>query len=216
MGEPLLTKEEMNIIDCCKSYPYIGKRNDSPIFIWIVSVIILLFVIAYIIYEISSGKTVNFGFIVCFSCAIIFGYIIKKMQFDAMKILTQYFRDENGMYYKIQFTKVSTQIVRFQRVYSLMPLVGEVKTLINAYEALKVKDGLLENAYEGAQSKILAYYYVKRFKQGYQDWDVYNGGAAKVIPLGKITHIEKNKYESILNGERKVIKIPDVYGSLEK
>ncbi len=59
-----------------------------------------------------------------------FAYIIKKMQFDTMKMLTQYFKDENGIYYKIKFTKISTKVLRVKREYSLIPLVGEVKTLI--------------------------------------------------------------------------------------
>lgn len=216
MEEQFLTKEEVAVIDNCKSYPYIGKKNKSVIFVWGVSILIILGMVFGIIYITSTGKPFEYTMIVmCICCVFMFGYIMKKFQFDAMKILTQYFRDENGMYYKIQFTKVCAKRVRFHHCYSLIPLVGEIKTLINAYHAAKVKDGLLEEAYEDAQSKILAYYYVKRYKQGYKDWDVINGGAANVIPLGKISHIEKNKYESVLNGKRKVIKIPDVYGRLD-
>lgn len=68
----------------------------------------------------------------------------------------------------------------------MIPLVGEVQTLTNAFRALKEKDGYLEDAYADAQNKILAYYYVKRFKQGYKDWDVMNGDLAKVIKVKEL------------------------------
>lgn len=96
----------------------------------------------------------------------------------------------------------------------MIPLVGEVQTLTNAFRALKEKDGYLEDAYADAQNKILAYYYVKRFKQGYKDWDVMNGNLAKVIPLGSLKYISGNKYEAILDGKRKVIKVKELYGKI--
>lgn len=210
-----LTKEEMLVIDSCKNYPYTGKKNMKSFVMGIIALIFVVILTVFIVVAAFNGMKMEY---IMFAGAgltiLLFAYIIKKFQFDAMKALTQYFRDETGMYYKIQFTKVCAQVIKIKREYSLIPLVGEVQTLINAYKGLKIKDGYLENAYEDAQSKILAYYYVKRFKQGYKDWDVMNGGPAKVIPLGSLKYISGNKYESILDGKRKVIKVKEVYGKI--
>ena len=210
-----LTKEEMMVIDSCKSYSYKGKKNMKTFAMGIVVLVVLTVMTLYIVIgAMNYVPFTNLMFAGAGIVLILFAYIIKKFQFDAMKILTQYFRDEPGMYYKIQFTKVCAQIVRFQAEYSLIPLVGEVKTLINAFKALKEKDGYLDAAYEDAQSKLLAYYYVKRYKEGYKDWNAINGGPAKVMPLGYLKHISGTKYESMLNGTKRIIKVKEVYGQI--
>lgn len=155
MEEINWSKEEMLIIDACQSYTYQGKKNKSPVLVWIITCVILVCAVGAVVYISANGgdfhAMMGIGVVAFF---IIVAYIIKKLQFDAMKILTQYFRDENGDYFKVQFTKVSTKVIRIQQEYSLIPLVGEVKTLINGYKALKEKEGWLEEAYESAKSKM--------------------------------------------------------------
>ena len=80
-------------------------------------------------------------------------------------------------------------MVRIKKHYSLIPLVGEVKTFLDAMNKLKVKEGYMEEAYQDAQNKALGYYYIKRFKQGIMDWDWFHGGEAKVVYLGKIDDV---------------------------
>ena len=210
-----LTKEEMAIIDACKGYPYKGKKNMKA---FVMSIIVLIILICITVYMVIGAYNdlpfENMMFAGSGAILILFAYIYKKFQLDAMKILTQYFRDETGMYYKVQFTKVCAQVVKIHREYSLIPLVGEVKTLLNSFRAAKEKDGYMEEAYADAQSKILAYYYVKRYKQGYKDWNAMNGGPAKVIPLGYLKHISGTKYQSMLNGKTKNIKVKEVYGKI--
>lgn len=106
-----------------------------------------------------------------------------------MKALTQYYVDQNNDCYKIKFTKVSTKVVKVEQHYSLIPLVGEVKTFLDAMEKLELKENYMEDAYKEAQNKVLGYYYVKRFKQGIKDWDWVHGGEAKVTYLGKIDNV---------------------------
>ena len=209
-----ITKDEINIINKCKSYCYQGK-NISSVNVMIGAFIILLICVFFSFYFAYNNQDAKIIVVIFIGFLVMISYIIKKMQFDTMKILTQYFKDENNEYYKIQFTNISTKIVRIQRVYSLIPLVGEVKTFINAYKALEYKDELLESAFEDAQSKLMAYYYVKRFKNGIQDWNIWHGGEAKVIPLGSLEHIVKEKYKSTCNNKTKIIKIDKCYGIVE-
>ncbi len=145
MEEIVLSYEEADILDRCKCYPYDGEKVTSPVVVWIIASIIMLSLMSGIVYLMAVDRVENARLLLFTVMAIVFGYIIKVMQFDAMRALTQYFVDEKGIYYKIRFTKISTKLVRVKRAYSLIPSVGEVKTLINAYKAERYKEELPED-----------------------------------------------------------------------
>lgn len=63
--------------------------------------------------------------------------------------------------------------------------------LAATFVAMKEKDGILNDiAVESAEVRT-AYYYLKRYKIGYRDWDVMNGGDCRITPLGKLTRTQK-------------------------
>lgn len=185
------SNDDWNEINRSTVYSYTGKNVKSHTSVFIISMIFILLIVALFAYLTVTDKMDNgiiaILFIVLF--LLVVAYIVKKLQFDTMKALTQYYVDQNKDCYKIKFTKVSTKMVRVEQRYSLIPLVGEVKTFLDAMEKLKVKEDYMEEAYQEAQNKVLGYYYVKRFKQGIMDWDWFHGGEAKVIYLGKIDNV---------------------------
>lgn len=183
----MLTETDMNDLANCKVYSYQGKKVRSHTHVLIVSLLIII-PTAVMLGLLMSQEIIDQSVIAwCLIGAFLLmvAYIVKTLQFDAMKALTQYFIDSEGYCYKIQFTKVSTRIVKVNRQYSVVPLVGEVKTLIDSVEKLKLKEEYMEEAYSDAQNKALGFYYVRRFKQGIKDWNWFSGGEAKVICLGK-------------------------------
>ena len=185
------SNDDWNRINKSTVYYYSGKKVKSHTSVFITTMILILLIVALCAYFTVIKKMDNgviaILYIVLF--LLVVGYIVKKLQFDTMKALTQYYVDQNGDCYKIKFTKVSTKVVRVKQHYSLVPLVGEVKTFLDAMEKLKFKEDYMEEVYKEAQNKALGYYYVKRFKQGIIDWDWFHGGEAKVIYLGKIDNV---------------------------
>ena len=185
--EAVFTEVELQELSRCKVYSYQGKKVKTHTQVLLFSVLFII-PIAIGFGFIMSMELVDQGILsLCFLGAFIImvAYIVKVLQIDAMNALTQYFVDAVGDCYKIQFTKVSTKVLKVKRQYSLVPLVGEVNTLIDAIEKLKCKEEYMAEAYEDARDKALGYYYVSRFKQGIKDWNWYSGGEAKVILLGK-------------------------------
>ena len=183
----MMTETDMNELAKCKAYFYKGKKAKSHIHIFIVSVFIMM-PVALILGFLMSQEIIDQGVLAwCFIglFLLMVAYIVKTLQFDTMKALTQYFVDSEGSCYKIQFTKVSTRIVKVEHQYSIIPLVGEVKTIIDSIEKLKIKGEYMEEAYNDAQNKALGFYYVRRFKQGIKDWNWFRGGEARVTYLGK-------------------------------
>jgi len=183
----MITTAEMEELAKCKVYTYNGKKVKSHTHILIVS-LIFIFSAILILGFFMFKETVDKGIIaLCLIGAfiIMIAYIVKNLQFDAMKALTQYFVDSEGDCYKIQFTKVSAQVIKVKRQYSVVPLISEVLTLIDSLEKLKIKEEYMKEAYADAKDKALGFYYVNRFKQGISDWNWLSGGEAKVILLGK-------------------------------
>ncbi len=182
----MITAAEMEELAKCRVYTYNGKKVKSHTHILIVSLLIIpiFLILGFLMFnEIIDRGIIALCLIGAFLLMVV--YIVKNLQSDAMKALTQYFIDSEGYCYKIQFTKVSTKIVKVKRCYSAIPLVGEVKTLIDSIEKLKIKEEYMSEAYNDAQNKALGFYYVRRFKQGIIDWNWFSGGEAKVICLGK-------------------------------
>ena len=183
----MITTAEMEELAKCKVYTYNGKKVKSHTHILIVS-LIFIFSAILILGFLMFREIIDKGIIaLCLIGAFIvmIAYIVKNLQFDAMKALTQYFVDSEGDCYKIQFTKVSAQVIKVKRQYSVVPLISEVLTLIDSLEKLKIKEEYMKEAYADAKDKALGFYYVNRFKQGISDWNWLSGGEAKVILLGK-------------------------------
>ena len=194
MGENMniqFSNDDWSEINRSTVYSYAGKSVKSHTSVFVASMILILLFVGLFAYLAVTEKMDKGVFAIMFmiSFLIVIAYIVKKLQFDAMKALTQYYVDSNNDCYKIKFTKVSTRVVRIKKHYSLIPLVGEVKTFLDAMNKLKVKEGYMEEAYQDAQNKALGYYYIKRFKQGIMDWDWFHGGEAKVVYLGKIDDV---------------------------
>lgn len=185
------SNDDWNIINRSTVYSYSGKKVKSHTIVFIVTMILITLIITLCVSLVVTGKMDNKKIAILFLFLILFVvvYIVKRLQFDTMKVLTQYYVDENKDCYKIKFTKVSTKVIRIKQYYSLIPLVGEVKTFLEAMKQLKIKENYMEDAYKEAQNKALSYYYVKRFKQGIKDWNWFYGGEAKVTYLGKIDNV---------------------------
>ena len=183
----MITTAEMEELAKCKVYTYNGKKVKSHTHILIVS-LIFIFSAILILGFLMFREIIDKGIIALYligAFIIMIAYIVKNLQFDAMKALTQYFVDSEGDCYKIQFTKVSAQVIKVKRQYSVVPLISEVLTLIDSLEKLKIKEEYMKEAYADAKDKALGFYYVNRFKQGISDWNWLSGGEAKVILLGK-------------------------------
>ncbi len=183
----MITTAEMEELAKCKVYTYNGKKVKSHTHILIVSLIFIfsaILILGFLMFrEIIDKSIIALCLIGAF--IVMIAYIVKNLQFDAMKALTQYFVDSEGDCYKIQFTKVSAQVIKVKRQYSVVPLISEVLTLIDSLEKLKIKEEYMKEAYADAKDKALGFYYVNRFKQGISDWNWLSGGEAKVILLGK-------------------------------
>ncbi len=183
------SNDDWNIINRSTVYSYSGKKVKSHTIVFIVTMILITLIITLCVSLVVTGKMDNKKIAILFLFLLVVVYIVKRLQFDTMKVLTQYYVDENKDCYKIKFTKVSTKVIRIKQYYSLIPLVGEVKTFLEAMKQLKIKENYMEDAYKEAQNKALSYYYVKRFKQGIKDWNWFYGGEAKVTYLGKIDNV---------------------------
>lgn len=140
----------------------------------------------------------------------IFAYIVKRAQFDAMKRFTKIMCDETGCCYKMKFTKGCNIMIPIEAnsPAAALPIVGDALQLAATFEAMKEKDGILNDiATESAELRT-AYYYLKRYKMGYRDWDVMNGGECRITPLGKLTQTGKNKYRAEYMSKVSIVKIP--------
>lgn len=119
-------------------YSYAGKNVKRHTSVFTASMILILLFVGLFAYLTVTEKMDKDIFAIMFiiSFLIVIAYIVKKLQFDATKALTQYYVDSNNDCYKIKFTKVSTRVVRIQKHDSLIPLVGEAKTFLDAMEKL--------------------------------------------------------------------------------
>lgn len=185
------SNDDWNIINRSTVYSYSGKKVKSHTIVFIVTMILITLIITLCVSLAITDKMDNkkIAILFLFLILLVVVYIEKRLQFDTIKVLTQYYVDENKDCYKIKFTKVSTKVIRIKQYYSLIPLVGEVKTFLEAMKQLKIKENYMEDAYKEAQNKALSYYYVKRFKQGIKDWNWFYSGEAKVTYLGKIDNV---------------------------
>lgn len=200
---------EEAIIAKCRLY---GMDDDVPnkTHITVIASVILL---GFIGAAVLAGVTGNEGlvYLMIFGGIItIFAYIVKRAQFDTMKRFTKIMRDETGCCYKMKFTKGCNIMIPIEvnSPAAVLPVVSDVMQLAATFEAMKEKDGILNDIAAQTAELRTAYYYLKRYKMGYRDWDVMNGGDCKVTPLGVLTPIGKNKYRAEYMGRVSTVKIP--------
>ena len=205
-----LSKEDWQNLQSCRSFPYQGKKVASPLWVFgVVMAAILAAVVLLIFVPLFGRGNITLTAVFCvLLLTFVLGYPVKVLQIDAMKALTQYFRDEKGDFYKVQFTNVGSEHIQVEVPESVMELPESMK---EAQEALQERDDILEQSYAEARSKALAYYYVKRFQKGKRDWNWFSGGEAKVRLLGRLTPLGKNRYLAVTDARTKRITIPKEY-----
>lgn len=178
-----------------------------------ITVIASAILLGFIGAAVAAGVTGNEGlvYLIIFGGIItIFAYIVKRAQFDTTKRFTKIMCDETGCCYKMKFTKGCNIMIPIDANSSAaaLPIVGDALQLAATFEAMKEKDGILNDiATESAELRT-AYYYLKRYKMGYRDWDVMNGGDCRITPLGKLTRTGKNKYRAEYMSKVSTVKIP--------
>lgn len=197
------------IISRCRLY---GMDDEVPhkARITIIALIILL---AFVGLAVTAGVLGNEGLVylsIFGGIIFIFGYIVKRAQFDTMKRFTKIMRDETGCCYKMKFTGGCNIIMQTEvnSPAAVLPVVGAAMQVAAEFKAMEEKDKILNDlALESAEIRT-AYYYLKRYKMGLRDWDVMNGGECRITPLGYLTKIGKNKYRAQYMGKISTVKIP--------
>lgn len=110
--------------------------------------------------------------------------------------LTQYFRDSHGNYFSVQFLKGTSR-----------PRGGSYK------------QNLVAEDLEKATNIVWAYYYVKRYKLGFHDYNNLTGGEAKVISYPNLTLIKRGRKKHVYSysdsGILKKIKIFSYFQGLD-
>lgn len=191
----------------CRAYPMEYERKS----VWFHMAVAMIIIAASCALVLSSVLSENetgillavIGFV------IFFAYIIKHLQFDRMKQLTQYFRDEKGDYYKVVFTQGASVAATAVNHVGRSPgrLSGSVE-----------KQTIVERNLDEAQKISPAFYYVQRYKRGIKDWDPINGGLAKVKRLENLHLIKRgsknNVYSCFIDGKKKRLKISNDYRGL--
>lgn len=97
-----------------------------------------------------------------------------------------------------------------RKYYSIQFLKG-----VSYTRGVSTKQHLINEDLQKAQNKDWGFYYVTRFKQGYEDYNSFSGGEAKVIAYPNLTLKKKGKNESkytyVKKGRTKTIKISNRY-----
>ena len=190
-----LTDEDYTNIQYCRSYKYTKKPipllKTTGISIGIILVSMIVGFLAMAVLDKPLGFAMMFV-IIGFVIMIIF--LLSQRQGGVMLQLTQYFRDERGDYYLVQFLRGAS-----------CPNTG-------------LKQQYVQQDLIKAQDTASAYYYVKRYNLGYLDYDSMMGGEAKVLKLDNLTLQKhgsvKSKYTCQIKGKKKTLKIANCYAGL--
>lgn len=115
---------------------------------------------------VAAGVTGNEGLvylIISGGIITIFAYIVKRAQFDAMKRFTKIMCDETGCCYKMKSTKDCNIMIPIEANSSAaaLPIVGDALQLAATFEAMKEKDGILNDIATESAKVRTAYYYLK-------------------------------------------------------
>lgn len=197
----------METLEQCKSYCYRGKKviTHSQIFMGFLLVCLIeaiLVGVVCLVFGVDTMMSVLTITMIIITFLII-AIPIKVFQIDAMKALTQYFRDENGDFYKVQILGVCSDT---SQVSNINRMRNDIQKTYAAYDAMKQKENDLGNSYQDAQSKVKAYHYMMRYKEGFKDWNAFDGGEAKVRYLGKLVEVSKNKFTFLSDTNQKKVK----------
>ncbi len=160
---------EEAIIAKCRLYGMDDDVPDKTHITVIASVILLGFIGAAVL----VGVTGNDGlvYLMIFGGIItIFAYIVKRAQFDTMKRFTKIMRDETGCCYKMKFTKGCNIMIPIEvnSPAAVLPVVSDVMRLAATFEAMKEKDGILNDIAAQTAELRTAYYLSQTLQDGVQ------------------------------------------------
>lgn len=206
-----LTPEEEALLFSCKSFPLRyqnrGRKWVKPLsYLLVILLAVSGFILAF------TGKPELMPVVIVVSFVLLIIIVIKERQIDMMKRLTQYFRDENGEFYRVIFTQGASIMAVHHRYRRGI----RHRWITNVEQKAQKVDRNLEEA----QETMPAFYYVQRYKQGIKDWDPLNGGLAKVAYLKNFRLInegsKKSTYTCEINGKKKTLKILNAYEGLKE
>ncbi|MBE5805102.1 MAG: hypothetical protein E7316_11405 [Clostridiales bacterium] len=210
LSEYPATPEEQAILAKCKSFPYLHdthRRWVKPLAYTLTAVIAVAGVMLGVM-----NRPEWMGLCVVAVFAVVLAIAISERQIGMMKKLTQYFKDENGEFYRVIFTQGASMVVVSHKARK-SPSAAR-----SALGSAEQKAQMVDRNLEEAQEKYPAFYYVQRFKQGIRDWDPFRGGMAKVTHLEKLTLIARgeknNRYSCQIDGKDTVLKIPVAHEGL--
>lgn len=213
---PAFTQEDIMNIQMCRSFTYAKTKSGRFRRGFFAAVIILTAIIIIISAAVLSDVNEMILFALFFGGMILFFVcIVRICQTNAMKELTQYFRDETGIYYKVVFTQGASITVGYAISFD-----ESNSSFDTAFSRMAVKQNTVERNKQEAQTVSAAYYYVKRFRQGFEDWNWVNGGPAKIKKLQGLSLVRKGKFKSVYTysegGRKKTIRIPNSYAGLSE
>lgn len=190
-------------LQICENYIYEGG-NYSFIKNVLKALALVGIIMAIAMYGAMNDFSQDFLMITAsFGPFIIIGYIVYEGQFKTMRKLTEYFRDENGVYFKVTFMSGASRTVSHY-----------ADGWINVDEFAQKQYSLLDDL-KLAKSKEAAYYFVKRWKQGCVDWQLTKGGTARVVLLWDLKRVMRgitgDWYTYSVGNTRNLIKIRRIY-----
>ena len=202
--------QENELLMRCRAFPLRYKNHGCK---WVKPLayvfVTLLAVSGVFIAIISKPELMPVVIISAFVLLLII--VIKERQINMMKRLTQYFRDENGEFYRVIFTQGA----------SIPATVSHRHLRHGRHSALsdvEQKARMVDRNLEEAQEAYPAFYYVQRYKQGISDWNAFSGGLAKVAHLENLTLVSRGTKKSIysceINGKKTTLKILNAYEGL--
>ncbi len=182
-------------VDFCKKFSY--SKDGIPLMTVCLSCLIVFVItmVAFTFCSIMEVDNVISGIIVAVGCIILLSTAIGTRQLGTMKRLIQYFRDGQGNYFSVQFLKGAS--------------IGRGNMTKQNYVAEDLQK---------AQDVNWGYYYVKRFKEGFVDYNNFSGGEAKVIHYKNLALKRKGLRKSTFtyedNGRIRTVKISNLYHGL--
>lgn len=209
LDRQVIAPYEQDLLFQCRTFPL---RHNHKGFGWVkpfsYTLVIALVVVVMIFAMMNRPEILPFIMVPVFVIFLVF--VIKTRQIDMMKKLTQYFRDENGVFYRVIFTQGASMTV----YKSYDPGSGSMNYLNAAIRKAKV----VEQNVQQAQEAWPAFYYVQRHKQGIRDWNSMSGGPAKVARLDNLRLVacgnKKSTFECDINGKHKKLRILNAYEGL--
>ncbi len=209
----LFSTEDYVCMQRCKEFPYSIRKDISKVFPISLGILAVMIFASAISGAYLGGREEAVYLILIVGLAIFFGFILKVLQVDQMRELTQYFRDEKGDFFKVVFTRGASMISGY--AFSFDDSNSNLETY---FDRMATKAQVVSLDKEDAQSRSAAYYYVKRYKAGIRDHNFMYGGLAKVKPLGRLKllrrGIRKSLYLSDYNGRKRLIRILNGYRGL--